>query len=468
MPFIGIDLGTSFIKGAILDLETPRLKHVQRLPFPNQLVAPSPLFCEFDPQEIVSAVRDFINKLLLREPHCTGIVMCAQMHGMILVNDRAELLSNCLTWRDQRAMMPHPSGGGTYFDLMTRRISAEHRMQVGNELLPGAPGSFLFWFGEQGKLEPGLIPISMPDFVLSVLCAAPPSVYLTNAMAYGLLNLETLDWHHEVIEELGLSHLRMPRLRKHGEIVGYLRLGTTSVPCYTPVGDYQCALLGALLEMDELSLNISTGSQVSRLTPGLALGDYQTRPFFDGRFLNTFTHIPAGRALDILVDLLCELATGRRVDLQDPWSYIAQEATKAADTDLKVDLNFFASPLGNRGMISNIREDNLTVGHLFRAAFTNMADSYYDYALRLWPDRTWRRLVLSGGLISKLDVLRRVIQKRFQTDYRLAPDPEDTLSGLLVLALVFSGKAKSFEQAMHDLRLCSPSWQSGRAGHRAL
>ncbi len=461
MPFIGIDLGTSFIKGAVLDLETLQLKYVHRLPFPNQLVGPCPLFCEFDPHEMVSSVRDFIGDLLLREPNCTGIVMCTQMHGMVLMNDRGEMVSNCLTWRDQRAMMPHPSGAGTYFDVMSQRVGGRRWKQLGNELRPGVPSCFLFWLAEQGKLEPGLIPVSIPDTVLSVLCASPPSVDLTNAMAYGLLNLETVDWHHEVIEDLGLGRVRLPRLRRHGEIVGYLKLGTTSVPCYTPVGDYQCALLGALLEMDELSLNISTGSQVSRLTPGLALGDYQTRPFFDGKFTNTFTHIPAGRALDVLVELLCELATEQRIDLQDPWSYIAKKAMQLTDTDLKVDLNFFASPFGDRGMISNIRQENLTVGNVFRAAFNNMADHYYDCALRIWPDRTWRQLVFSGGLISKLDVLQQVVQKRFQSDYRLAPTAEDTLAGLLVLALVFSGNAKSCEEAMHDLRLRAHSWQSG-------
>jgi sugar (pentulose or hexulose) kinase len=119
---------------------------------------------------------------------------------------------------------------------------------------------------------------------------------------------------------------------------------------------------------------------------------------------------------------------------------------------LGVDLNFFASPFGDRGTISNIRQDNLTVGHLFRAAFHNMTERYYDCALRIWPERSWQRLVFSGGLISKLEALRQIIQKRFQTDYRLAPYAEDTLVGLLVMALAFSGKAASIAQATNDLR----------------
>jgi sugar (pentulose or hexulose) kinase len=452
MRFIGIDVGTSFIKGAVLDLDVPLLKHIQRLPFPTQLVSSNPKFCEFDPHEIVSVIQDFIGRLFLFAPDCAGIVMCGQMHGMVLMNDSGEILSRCLTWRDQRAVMQHPSGSGTYFEIMTRRVGDRHLRQLGNELRPGTPSGFLFWLAEQGKLQAGVTPVSIAETVLSVLCASPPSVDVTNAMAYGLLNLETMDWHREVIEELGLGAISLPELRKHGEIIGYLKLGGRFVPCYTPVGDYQCALLGAFLEMDELSLNVSTGSQVSRLTDGLALGDYQTRPFFEGRFLNTFTHIPAGRGLDCLVGFLSELAAGQGIELADHWPYIARQVEAVGDTDLHVDLNFFASPFGDRGMISGIRHDNLTVGHLFRAAFNEMTDRYYDCAQRIWPDRGWRRLVLSGGLIAKLKVLREIVERRFQASYRLPPEPEDTLSGLLVMALVFTRSADSVDQAMHQLR----------------
>ncbi len=447
MSFIGIDLGTSFIKGAVLDLEQRQLWHLRRLPFPGPLPSEGPLFCEFDPDAVVASVRTLLDELARQAPECEGIVMCSQMHGMVSVDERGKATSNCISWRDQRVMTPHPKGGGSYFDVIRRRINPEQRRQLGNELDPGRPVCFLFWFAEQGKLRPGLIPVSMPDFVLSTLCNSTPSVETTNAGGYGALNLETLEWHREVIEQLGLDHVRWPQLRKHGEVVGHVNLGGKQVPCYTPVGDYQCALLGALFKEEELSLNIATGAQVSRMTVGLTLGDYQTRPFFDGKFLNTFSDPPGGRALTVIVDLLVELAAAQGVELTDPWASIMKAVSKVADTDLEVNLNFFPVQHGERGGISNIREDNLAVGHLFRAAFKNMADSFYDRALRLWPEKSWKNLVFSGGLACKLEALRQTVQKRFATDCRIAPFAEDTLYGLLILASVFSGKAESVSQA---------------------
>ena len=452
MAFIGIDLGTSFIKAAILELDASQLQQVRRIPFPEPIKHADPLRVEFDLDDIVAAVKSLVAELAAFPVTYEGVVMCTQMSCLMLMNERGEARSNCIGWRDQRALEPHPSGLGTYYDVLKQRLTPEQKRELGNELPPGAPISFLFWMAERGALEPGLVPVSLADFVLSTLCGSPPSVESTNAMAYELLQLQTLGWHQEVIKELGLAKLSWPPIRRHGEVVGRMKVGTNSVPCYTAVGDYQCALAGALLSEDELSLNISTGSQVSRLTSHLALGNYQTRPFFDEKFTNTFSHLPAGRSLNVLVDLFSEFAQYPGTANLDPWEYISRAAAAVDHTDLDVKLSFFPGPCGDKGSISNIQEKNLTVGTLFRASFENMAQNYYDCALRIWPDGSWKNIVFSGGLARKLKLLRKIIEQRFQTRSRLCPLEEDTMLGLMVLARVFSGRAGSVEQAMEEFR----------------
>ncbi len=451
MSFIGIDLGTTFVKGAVLNLEARTLEHSRRMPFPDRLETASPLEWECNPNETVTVVRTLIDELARHAPACKGIVMSSQMHGLVLINARGEAVSNCVTWRDRRALMPRHYSPGSYFDKITRRVSPQQIRQLGNELQPERPISVLFCLAEQGQLQSGLTPVSMPDFVLSRLCNSTPGIEVTHAGGSGALNLETLDWHHEVIDSLGLAHLKWPTIRKQGEVIGELRLGGRRVPCYAPLGDYQCSLAGALLDAEELSLNVSTGSQISRLTANLSLGKYQTRPFFDGEFLNTFTDIPGGRSLDVLVDLISELARARNANLPDPWEFIVHATQEVAATDLKVELKFFSED-ADRGMISNVRADNLKVGHLFRAAFTDMAERYQTCALRLFPEKPWKSIVLSGGVSFKLEALREMIRKRLGAEYRLAPFKEDALFGLLILAMVFSGGARSVKEATSELR----------------
>ena len=81
-----------------------------------------------------------------------------------------------------------------------------------------------------------------------------------------------------------------------------------------------------------------------------------------------------------------------------------------------------------------------------------MAESFYDCALRLFPERSWKNLLFSGGLACKLEILRRIIQQRFRGSYRITPVEEDTLFGLMILASVFSGRAKSVEEVIRQLR----------------
>ena len=447
MSFLGIDLGTSFIKGAVLDLNARQLEHIRRIPFPEPVATGDARQCEFDPKAVLSAFRTLIDELAPFAPDCEGVVMCTQMHALVLMNDRHEAVSNCITWRDQRALGKHPSGQGSYFDVIWGQTTEQERKRLGNELEPSRPICFLWWLKEQGRLEPGIIPASLPDFVISALSGDEPGVEATNASAYGAFNLETSNWDRGLIRKLGLDELKWPRVRKQGEIAGSLKVGTRTVPCYTPVGDAQAALAGSLLSTEELSINVATGAQVSHVRNELQLGDYQTRPYFDGKFLNTFSYPPAGRALNILVSLLTELAETKNSPLHDPWAAISEVVGKVRETDLDVDLNFFFGSGGGGGRISQIRADNLTVGNIFRAAFRNMAESYYDCALRLWPEKSWKRLVFSGGLACKMEALRQEIEKKFATGYRITPQTEDTLFGLLILATVFCGKAKSIAEA---------------------
>ncbi len=450
MRYLAIDLGSSFIKGAVLDLDARSFAHVHRAPFPTPIAGLPPLHFEIDPRQIVDATRALIDDLARDAPDCAGIVLCSQMHGLVLLDARGEPASNAITWRDQRALAPHPAGG-TVFEQLEQRISLEDRHRLGNELRPGLPLCALFWLAEMGQLPAGATAAALPDFVLAQLCGAPPATEPTIAAAQGMLDLAARDWHMPLLEALGLGRLGLPAIHDPRTPVGETSVGARRLPCYPAIGDQQCALLGAALAPGELSLNIATGSQVSLIRPTLVFGDYQVRPFFDGGWLNTITHIPAGRSLELLVTLLCELAESQGVHVPDPWVAIARAVDATPETDLTIDLAFFASSLGDRGAIGNIHERNLTAGHLFRAAFERMAATYATCARRLAPEGDWQQLVFSGGLAQNLVALRTSIVRRFGARHRVCVTPEDTLQGLLALALVCSGQAASLAQAVADV-----------------
>src|SRR5579859_7951024 len=147
--FLGIDLGTSFIKGAVLDLATYQVSHVYRIPFPDPIPGLPPLYREFDPGQVIAAVRAVLDRLIPYADRCEGIVMCSQMHGVVFCTATGEARSNLINWEDQRGLLPHPSGNGSFFDWVRACLDTSERSQLGNELRPGMPSVLLSWYAQQ-------------------------------------------------------------------------------------------------------------------------------------------------------------------------------------------------------------------------------------------------------------------------------------------------------------------------------
>jgi len=428
--FLGIDLGTTSFKGAVLDLGHREVSHVRQVPAPPPVPGLPPTRYELDPASVLTSVRKLLRELLSDAPDVTGLVTCSQMHCLVMSDDRGNPRSNVITWKDQRTLEAAARGGGSVFDELTRLVTDQERYEIGCELRVGVPVTTLYHMRHHGTLG-ALYPASLPDYVLAELCDVEPTTEATNAAAHGSFHVGGGDWHRNLIAKLGLGSLRWPRIRPFGEAVGVAEIDGHRLTCFTPVGDQQCALAGVGLQEHELSLNISTGSQVSLVSREPGRGEFLVRPYFDGKSLRTIVSVPAGRSLTRLVDLLTEIG-GREVD---PWDYIREVVDRVPETDLEVDLSFFASLTGDRGSITNIREGNLTVGHLFAAAFRSMAANYGHCADILSPEREWDRVVFSGGLAQKVPRLRRDLLAALDNPpSRLSDTGEDTLRGLLLLA----------------------------------
>lgn len=451
MRFLAIDLGTSFLKGAVLDLETAQISHISRTPFPAAVPGLPPRHVEVEPAAIVAATQALLEQLAAAAPDAAGVVVTGQMHGIVLANAQGKALSRAVTWQDQRILDVMDDGGTTYFDDLNRRIAPEMVAATGNGLKPSLPLCALVWWASKGHLPDGAVPASLPDYVLATLSGTPPVAEPTMAASMGMLDLSTGDWHQALLREFGLDRLAWPRVVDLRTPSYEIPVGGRRLPCYAPVGDHQCALVGALLQPGELSLNISTGSQLGVLAPTFVPGLYETRPYFDSNYLQAVTRIPAGRALNALVGLLTELAQAEGYTVRDPWATIAEAVAATPQTDMRMEVSFFASPVGDRGEITNLSEENLHVGHLFRAAFQSMARNYQRCAAMLAPPAPLTQLVFSGGLAQNLEPLRTEVASLLGLPYRMCPTSEDTLLGLLALARMSVGSAPSVAASVQQL-----------------
>jgi sugar (pentulose or hexulose) kinase len=352
MSFVALDIGTSFIKGAILDTRARAICHVRRVPFPAPVAGLPPAHVEIDPQAVTAAVDQLMGQLAPLADACQGVLLCGQMGGIVLVDAKGRPRTNYISWRDQRVLEPCNDGGTnaagstTWLDRVAALITPAQLAELGNELRPGSCTALLYWLTQcRPNVTSRAIPLSLPAFVAGHLTGTIPAEDPT--IAIGGLDVRTGRWHHQAFAALGIDGFDWPEVDATRAPIGHVRFGGAQVPCFPAVGDHQCALLGVGLEVDELSVNVSTGSQVSRLAPQSCPGPYQERHYFDGCLVQTITHLPAGRSLDALVALLTELPRAQGLTCPDPWSYIAENAVAASDDGMAVDLAFFAGPVGS-------------------------------------------------------------------------------------------------------------------------
>lgn len=433
MQAIGIDIGSSTVKGAILDLEGRTIGDVVQVPFPSGITGLPPLHFEVDPSAVVMQVETVARQLLRLAPSCSKLLCATQMGGLVLVDGGRTPRTSYVSWRDQR-VLGGEGGKGSFFESLRSRLTEPLIRRLGNELRPGNPLTLLAWLADHRALPAGLLTaVGIGEYVLAKLCRAEPAFHVTQTA--GMLDLTTRDWCYEATERLGLANIRWPKIVDLQHPIGEWNVDGTCLNCFAAVGDHPCALAGAGLERRELSINISTGSQVSVRTSDAQLGsDYQTRPYFNGEWLNTITHLPAGRSLNALVGLLTELAPIGYAESSEVWDRISRAVENVPETDLTMSLAFFSGPAGDRGRIENISLENFTAGHLFRAAMNNMADNYVKAAGVLAGTASWDRVLISGGLAQKLASLTRTIGDRLHLPFRVADGTEETLQGLLGLA----------------------------------
>jgi len=431
MRCLGLDIGSSSIKGAVLDLDSSSVSHIVREPFPDPVAGMKSGFHEVSSEEIFARTVSVIDRLCNHAPDATTLLSCGQMGGIMLVDQNLRPFTNYLSWRDQRTTVAD-ADGATTLDRLRGCWSDAVFEDLGKELKPGSATSLLYWLAKRQQLPAEATPVTVGDYVIARLCNTVPRMERTQGI--GMLNLHTNGWHHKAFAALGLDGLRWPELTHEQEPIGSVYRNGRTLKCYPVIGDQQAALRGIRLQSHELSINASTGSQVSQITAEFRPADCQTRPWFDGQFLNTITHIPAGRSLTVLEVLLTELPRLAGVKIENSWQLIQQAVESSTADGLSCDLSFFSSAMGCDGRISGITTENLSVGNLFHAAFEFMADSYLTCSRRLSPTPTWDQLAISGGLVQSFASLRKKIEARFPLPIRDVAEQEETLMGLIPAA----------------------------------
>lgn len=444
--FLAVDIGSSFVKSAVLDLRDAAVKGIRSVSTPPRLPHRNPRHYEVDIGALFGIVADTIATRTEEHGAFAGLLLSTQTHGFVLADDAGTPLTQYVSWQDQRSLDAAPDGE-VRLDRLRRLLDPSVMAASGIELKPGlALSSLDTWMSEHGEHYPngeGLVFFTLGGYLIWRLTGVH-ACHLTNAAATGFVDIERRRWNTPLLEALGLARMRLPALESEAAPVGrHEVVGGGRLPVYADIGDHHATILGCLLRPKiDVCVNIATAAQLTSITTQIERGPYEIRPFFERSYLKTATGIPSGRNLDVLVNFVADVGVrifGCELTAGEVWRRVNEMPRGEIRGGLSVSTGFFEGTVGvSEGAIHGIGPNNLDAAAMFEAAYRNIAQTYATLLERMEPDA--RRLLFAGGVARKNKALRRAVVEATGRESRFAPFEDEVFVGLLRLALVAAGR----------------------------
>lgn len=210
--FIGLDLGTSGLKGVLVNADQEVLAEATA---PLTVSRPHEGWSEQQPSQWIAAAEAVLDQLAGHGLGAVrGIGLSGQMHGATLLDAADNVLRPCILWNDTRA---HPEAARLDADPRFRSIS-------GNIVFPGFTAPKLDWVRAH---EPGLwakvAKVLLPKDYLRLWLIGDHVAEMSDAAGTSWLDTGARDWSDDLLAATGLGRAQMPRLVEGSAISGQLR-----------------------------------------------------------------------------------------------------------------------------------------------------------------------------------------------------------------------------------------------------
>ena len=268
---LGIDLGTSSVKVALID-EAGQLLSSATAAYSVDALHPG--WSETDPSAWWAAVASAVRSACAdsSQHRIAGVGLSGQMHGLVAADEVGGALRPAMLWSDSRAVNQLPAYSLLAPDLLAR---------LANPLSPGMAGPMWLWLREREPATVGAMRWAMQpkDWLrarLTGAVAAEPS----DASATLLYDVVADSWATDVVTDLGLDlSLLPPLLASSSAVAGALlpavadELGLPAdIPVAAGGADTAVAALGSgLVSPGDGQLTIGTGAQIVVPVPAPAL-----------------------------------------------------------------------------------------------------------------------------------------------------------------------------------------------------
>jgi xylulokinase len=282
---LGLDIGTTGAKALLID-ESGAVRASATVDYP--LLTPRRLWSEQHPADwwraTCAACRSVLQAARVSGEAVAGIGLTGQMHGLVLLDARGEVLRPAILWNDQRT--------GSQCEAITNRLGLPTLLQrTGNAVLPGFTAPKLVWVREN---EPDAYrratKFLLPKDFIRYRLAGEFATDVADASGTSLFDVPARAWSTPMFDDLDLPLAWAPRCVESSAVTGAVSASAaaeTGLAAGTRVvggaGDQAAQALGmGLAHEGPVSATLGTSGVVFAATQ---------RPLIDARGrLHSFCH----------------------------------------------------------------------------------------------------------------------------------------------------------------------------------
>ncbi|MFK7793038.1 MAG: xylulokinase [Devosiaceae bacterium] len=211
--FIGLDLGTSGLKGIVLDDDQNLVASASAS---LTVSRPHPGWSEQDPAHWISACKQVLAELASKidMARVAGIGLSGQMHGATALDAADQVLWPCILWNDTRSAD----------EAAAMDADPDFRKLSGNIVFPGFTAPKIEWLRvHHPDVFDTIAKVLLPKDYLRLWFTGEHVAEMSDATGTSWLDTGARDWSDALLTTCHLTRDHMPRLVEGSEVSGGVR-----------------------------------------------------------------------------------------------------------------------------------------------------------------------------------------------------------------------------------------------------
>ena len=271
---VGVDVSTTATKAVLQDAEgTVRAVGMSAYSYET----PHPLWSEQDPALWWEATRIAVREALEAadtDAEAVGAVgLTGQMHGLVALDDRDEVLRPAILWNDQRT--------GAECDAIRGIVGRRRLIEItGNDALPGFTAPKLLWLRRhEPDVWASIAHVLLPKDFVRLRLTGEHALDRADGSGTILFDLAARDWSPEILDALAIEPRWLPPTFEGPMVTGTITEGAASatglragIPVVAGGGDQAAAAVGVGSVVPGVSsLSLGTSGVLFTTTEGPAI-----------------------------------------------------------------------------------------------------------------------------------------------------------------------------------------------------